>query len=63
MLVARTSKDAITTLKSQLSREFEIKDLGLVNHILGMIVFRNRKNRIVWITQKFVEKFLHCFNM
>lgn len=35
MLVGRTSKGNIATLKAQLTREFDKKDLETVNQILG----------------------------
>ena len=36
MLVAGPNKDRITDLKAQLAREFEMKDLGPADKILGM---------------------------
>ena len=36
MLVAGSNKDRIQELKAQLAREFEMKDLGPANKILGM---------------------------
>nr|GEU47645.1 hypothetical protein [Tanacetum cinerariifolium] len=42
MLVAGLNKDHINKLKAQLAREFEIKDFGLTNKILGMQIHRDR---------------------
>ncbi|GJT96310.1 retrovirus-related pol polyprotein from transposon TNT 1-94 [Tanacetum coccineum] len=42
MLVAGPNKDRINKLKAQLVREFEMKDLGPVNKILGMQIHRDR---------------------
>ena len=36
MLVAGPNKERVQELKARLSREFEMKDLGLANKILGM---------------------------
>ena len=36
MLVAGTNKNRVQKLKAQLAREFEMKNLGLANKILGM---------------------------
>jgi len=43
MLIASNSRLAINKLKSQLSSEFEIKDLGEVKKVLGMEINRGRK--------------------
>ncbi|KAE8703963.1 hypothetical protein F3Y22_tig00110462pilonHSYRG00425 [Hibiscus syriacus] len=42
MLVAGPNKDHIEELKAQLAREFEMKDLGSANKILGMQIHRDR---------------------
>ncbi|KAE8714062.1 hypothetical protein F3Y22_tig00110201pilonHSYRG00172 [Hibiscus syriacus] len=42
MLVAGPNKDHIEELKAQLAREFEMKDLGSTNKILGMQIHRDR---------------------
>ena len=43
VLVAGPNKDRIQELKAQLAREFEMKDLGPPNKILGMEIHRDRK--------------------
>ena len=64
MMVAGNNKNRISNLKIQLAEEFEMKDLGVVNQILGMKVLQERKNKKVWLSQKgYVEKVLRCFNM
>ena len=45
MLVAGSNIHEINNLKKQLSQEFEMKDLGAANQILGMRISRDRKNR------------------
>ena len=45
MLVAGPNKAQIQELKAQLATEFEMKDLGLANKILGMQIYRDRNNR------------------
>nr|GEU58573.1 Gag-Pol polyprotein [Tanacetum cinerariifolium] len=45
-------------------REFEMKDLGLVNKILGMQIHRDRVSKEIWLSQKsYVKKILQRFNM
>jgi len=41
MLIASKGKSLISKLKSQLSREFEIKDLGAIKKIVGMKIQRD----------------------
>ncbi|GKD70219.1 retrovirus-related pol polyprotein from transposon TNT 1-94 [Tanacetum coccineum] len=50
----------------QLAREweFEMKDLGPANKILGMQIHRDRVSRKIWLSQKsYVKKILQRFNM
>ena len=42
MLVAGPNKDRVQELKAQLARDFDMKDLGLANKILGMQIHRDR---------------------
>ncbi|GJZ19365.1 retrovirus-related pol polyprotein from transposon TNT 1-94 [Tanacetum coccineum] len=64
MLVAGPNKDRINKLKAQLAREFEMKDLGPANKILGMQIHRDRVSRKIWLSQKsYVKKILQRFNM
>eukprot|EP00253_Pinus_taeda_P020834 PITA_20834 len=44
MLIASKSMEEINRLKVQLSRMFDMKDLGATKHILGMEIHRDRKN-------------------
>lgn len=64
MLIAAKSMKEITTLKAQLSSEFEMKDLGPAKKILGMEIKRDRKSSLLFLSQeKYIEKVLHRFNM
>ncbi|KAH9698812.1 hypothetical protein KPL71_024142 [Citrus sinensis] len=64
MLVVGPNKDRIQELKAQLAREFEMKDLGPANKILGMQIHRDRNNRKIWLSQKnYLKKILRRFNM
>ena len=50
--------------KKSLGRRFKIEDFGEVNHVLGMLVKRDRKSRILTISQpKYLEGVLKRFNM
>ncbi|KAE8713996.1 hypothetical protein F3Y22_tig00110202pilonHSYRG00134 [Hibiscus syriacus] len=64
MLVAGPNKDHIEELKAQLAREFEMKDLGSANKILGMQIHQDRSNRKIWLSQKnYLKKILSRFSM
>ena len=64
MLVAGSNMLEINNLKKQLSKEFEMKDFGAANQILGMRISRDRKNRTLKVSQaEYVEKVLNRFNM
>jgi hypothetical protein len=64
MLIAAKRKKEITTLKEQLSSEFEMKDLGAAKKILGMEITRDRKSGLLFLSQHdYINKVLHRFNM
>ena len=64
MLVVGPNKDQVQELKAQLAREFDMKDLGPANKILGMQIHRDRKDRKIWLSQKnYLRKVLRRFNM
>lgn len=64
MLLVGNDKEIIQDLKTQLSSEFDMKDLGVANYILGMEIKRDRAKRKLWLNQrKYVEKLLQRFNM
>ena len=50
MLIASKSMDEINRLKAQLSRTFDMKDLGAGKHILGMEIHRDKKNGKLWLS-------------
>jgi ATP-binding cassette subfamily B (MDR/TAP) protein 1 len=51
MLIATKSKKEITSLKAQLSSEFEMKDLGAAKKILGMEITRDRNSSFLFLSQ------------
>ena len=54
----------INRLKAQMARMFNMKDLGATRQILGMEIFRDRRNGKLWLSQKkCVEKILLRFAM
>ena len=64
MLIAARNKADIQKLKSLLSAEFEMKDLGAAQKILGMEIFRDRSQKKLFLSQKsYIEKVLSRFGM
>jgi len=63
MLVAKSSMKEIVNLKTKLTKEFSMKNLGLVKKILEMRISRERKEIVEDITSRVVEKVLKRFNM
>jgi hypothetical protein len=50
MLIAAKSMKEIAVLKAQLSREFDMKDLGATKKILGMEIIRDRKVELLYLS-------------
>ncbi|KAJ0482376.1 putative RNA-directed DNA polymerase [Helianthus annuus] len=64
MLIATKDMKEIQKLKDQLKADFEMKDLGAAKKILGMEIVRDRKSRVLHLSQKnYIEKVLRRFNM
>lgn len=64
MLVVGPNKDQVQELTAQLAREFDMKDLGPANKILGMQIHQDRKDRKIWLSQRnYLRKVLWRFNM
>ncbi|KAE8719673.1 hypothetical protein F3Y22_tig00109926pilonHSYRG00011 [Hibiscus syriacus] len=64
MLIAAKNMDDVIGLKTLLSREFDMKDLGAAKKILGMEICRDRDSRKLRLSQRgYVEKMLERFAM
>ena len=64
LLIAGPLKEEIQELKDALSNRFQMTDLGPCSYYLGMTVVRDRKNRIIRLSQKgYIEKILKDFGM
>nr|GEY60364.1 copia LTR rider [Tanacetum cinerariifolium] len=64
MLIACKSKAEIGSTKSLLKREFDIKDLGEANKILGMEIVRDRSRKIISVSQSgYISKILNNFRI
>ena len=64
LLIIANDMAALNNLKMELSRRFEMKDLGEVQFCLGIQITRNRPERTIRISQaKYIEDVLRKFNM
>ena len=63
MIIARSSIEEINNLKKQLSKQFAMKDLGVVKQILDMRISRDKANGTLKLSQaEYVKKILSRFN-
>ncbi|KAL5546585.1 hypothetical protein UlMin_006272 [Ulmus minor] len=64
MLLVGSSKERIEKLKAQLSSEFEMKDLGHAQKILGICIIRERERNKLMISQvSYIENMVSKFSM
>jgi len=64
MLIASCDKFSIRKLKTQLSNEFEMKELSAAKKILGMEIRKDRQAGKLFLSQqRYIEKVLYRFNM
>lgn len=64
MLVAGSDIDEIKNLKMQLSKEFDMKDLGPAKKILGMQITRDKQKGVLQLSQaEYINRVLQRFNM
>lgn len=64
MLIVGRNPSRIDKLKKQLSKFFAMKDLGPTKQILGIRIYRDRKEKKLYMSQEqYIEKVLERFNM
>jgi hypothetical protein len=64
ILLSRKIITNINRLKTQMSRMFDMKDLGATRLILGMEIFKDRRNGKLWFSQQnYVDNILLRFGM
>ena len=64
LIVAGHDKNDIVNLQKRLCSQFDMKDLGNANHILSMRITQNRKQKLLYLSQKeYVHKVLERFSM
>uniref|UniRef100_A0A2N9HS63 Reverse transcriptase Ty1/copia-type domain-containing protein n=1 Tax=Fagus sylvatica TaxID=28930 RepID=A0A2N9HS63_FAGSY len=64
MLIVGQDANMVGSLKNELFKSFDMKDLGPTRQILGMQFLRDRKAKKLWLSQeKYIEWVLERFNM
>ena len=64
MLIVGPKANMVGSLKKELFKSFDMKDLGPTRQILGMHILRDRKAKKLWLSkEKNVERVLERFNM
>ncbi len=64
LLIAGDDKDGISLIKGELSKRFEMKDMGEAKMCLGLEITRDRANRILKLSQTaYAESVLERFAM
>ena len=64
MLIASRDKSLIKKLKTQLSNEFDMKELGAAKKFLGMEICRDRQAGKLFLSQQsYIERVLDRFKM
>lgn len=64
MLIVGQDAEMIRMLKVDLSKSFDMKDLGPAKQILSMDIIRDRKAGKLWLSQeKYVERVLKRYNI
>ena len=64
MLITAKNMVEVNKLKSLLSKEFDMKELGTAKKILGMEIHRDRASGRLWLSQySYVKRVLERFNM
>ena len=54
----------LTSIKSWLAKQFDMKDLGEANYILGIKLLRDRKNKTLALSQTvYIDKIMARFSM
>ena len=64
ILLIGNNKQVLSGVKDWLHKQFDMKDLGEANYILGIKLIRDRKNKLLALSQaSYIDKILVRFNM
>ena len=64
ILLIRNDVGVLSNVKEWLSKQFQMKDLGEASYVLGIQIIRDRKNRLLALSQaSYIDKVLTRFSM
>ena len=64
IILGGKNESILCQVKQELSTKFDMKDLGLLHHFLGVTVIQDQLSESIWIGQPaYTEKVLHRFDM
>ena len=64
ILLIENDVEVLSDVKDWLKNQFEMKDLGEANYILRIKILRDRKNKLLALSQvSYIDKILARFNM
>ena len=64
ILLIKNDMGVLTSVKFWLTKQFDMKDLGEANFVLGIQLFRDRKKRMIALSQSsYIDKVLKKFAM
>ena len=56
--------EMLSKVKIQLATQFQMKDLGEVQYVLGIKIIRDRKNKIIALSQEnYIDSIMYKYNM
>ena len=64
ILLIRNDFEMLSNVKIQLATQFQTKDLGKAQYVLGIKIIRDRKNKIIVLSQEnYLDSILSKYNM
>ena len=64
ILLIRNDIEVLSSVKGWLQKQFDMKDLGEANYILGIKLLRDRKNKVLALSQAlYIDKIIARFRM
>ena len=64
ILIIGNDVGSLTLVKMWLTKQFQMKDLGEASYVLGIRIFRDRKNKMLALSQaSYIDKILEKYDM
>ena len=64
ILLIKNDFEMLSNVKIQLATQFQMKDLGEAQYVLGITIIRDKKNKIIVLSQEnYINNILSKYNM